>query len=459
MAFARRGSTEVNRFLIPRHKANNIQSGNGHKESLLGNALKCLVNITGDAFNGVGKDSYFSSGGDTGEVYRIYRRNLKENLANYRLNDDAMLKVCFLAWRGISCSRRFNPREVQLERLAKILSTKAELDDMLKPRALKRRGAIGVYTFLSGVRISLLKCHFDFWRTAKHKQRRKLVKYFDKWNVWASVQRLRRFTATRFMELVAQTSLLRRNRMAYKKFAYDRWVRVSQYTHRMRTVALLFRVWATQTASAVLNTRRKCKMALQEWRRIAKTNHDQREAYLERKKIQRLLVVFGGWRHTFLSAQAKKEVQTGSHDRVDDSAVRRGDSSDSVISRVDGNDKHDLGSLSGMTEEPPSKADESSVLQASLASVSVSSINVPRGSVSSIPHRSTTSTPPRKTTLRTPTRTSSGYGQSPCPSKLRASPSTKQDKQALWRKRMEKLKNMSEAFEDVNAQRLRASGL
>ena len=117
----------------------------------------------------------------------------------------------------MSTSHRINSRELQLERLTKILSTKAELDIMLQPRVLRRRGAIGVYTFLNGVRLGLLKNHFTFWRTAKHKQRRKLIEYFDKWNVWTSIHKLRKYTASRFIDILTRTSLVRRRRRAYRR--------------------------------------------------------------------------------------------------------------------------------------------------------------------------------------------------------------------------------------------------
>ena len=159
------------------------------------------------------------------------------------------------------------------------------------------------------------------------------------------------------------------------------------------------------------------------------------------------------------AVQADKGVEEESFNRQDYSTLSRGDSSGGAtsISRV-GDDKHDVGSISGMTEGPHSKLDESSVLQASFASVSSSKASY-RNGVNGTPQRSVINAPTRKIPARTPPRVSSGYGQTPSNLKQYTSPTTRHNKQTLWKLRMENLKSMSESFQDENTHRLRASGL
>ena len=182
--------------------------------------------------------------------------------------------------------------------------------------------------------------------------------------------------------------------------------------HKMRKVGLLFRVWATQTAAAVLTTKRKCKLALQEWRNITVTHNDQRDAYIARKQTERLLLVFKGWETSHVCGPGRQGVEEESFNRQDNSTLSRGDSGGGAQHLRVGDDKHDVGSISGMTEGPHSKLDESSVLQASFASVSSSKASY-RNGVNGTPQRSVINAPTRKIPARTCPRVSSGYGQTP----------------------------------------------
>ena len=458
VAFAKLGSTNINRFLIPRHK----QAGKDHhgtNESLLGNSLKIINAMTTDAMSSIPKDSCYSHGGDIGEVSRVYRRNMKENLANYAIDDDQMLKVCFLAWRGITNGRRFNSHEVQLERLANIMATKAEIEIMLKPSKIKRKGSIAIYAFLNGVRLGLLAHHFEFWRTMNQRTRRKLAKYFDKWNVWASMRQLRRCTATRFQELVISTTLLKWNSRTYKKVAIKKWKEMCEYHSKMGVVALYFRVWATMSAAAVKRSRNRVRLALREWSYLARESKRDSEEYVLAKQQGRMRAIFIGWKNELQAAQAIKEAKKESLERINNSNMSK---VGSITAASEGEeDKHDIGSLSGMTDENPNHSKISEI-------ANDSSVSVLRGSVASSsplkrppPSEDSSSVTPLRgnrraskltTQVCTPSR-SSGYGQSP--SRRQFTPS----KNALWAKRMEALKAMSESFQDENTQKLRTSGL
>ena len=96
------------------------------------------------------------------------------------------------------------------------------------------------------------------------------------------------------------------------------------------------------------------------------------------------------------AAQVDKGVEEESFNRQDNSTLSRGDSSGGAtsISRV-GDDKHDIGIYQRYDRGPHSKLDESSVLQASFASVSSSKASY-RNGVNGTPQRSVINAPTRK---------------------------------------------------------------
>jgi hypothetical protein len=237
----------------------------------------------------------------------MYSEEVKVNIRNLALDEDQFMKVCFVAWKSITKGRRLNDRKIQLNRFTSILNTKAQLDARLAPERVRRHGAIGIYSFLRGIRSSLLKAHFSFWRDISGLMTRKLARYFDKWNVWTSELKLRRMTASRFLEIVATTNLSSWCLKRYKSAAFAQWCTVGKYMYEMRKVALWFRVWKTVTGAIIRQRGQAIKAALREWRHIARENAIATASATQFRDERLVAALWGRWKLKHESTVSKKK--------------------------------------------------------------------------------------------------------------------------------------------------------
>lgn len=528
--FTKAGSSRLNRMLLPRHmkeeNSQNLENGRlngyGSANGILASSLKLLnVAVHEAVLTGISSDAYYSKGGDTGQVHREYRKGVRQNMSAYQLDDDEFMKVCFVAWKSITKGRRFaNDRQQQLDRFAAILRTKTELDIMLKPENLKRHGAIQLYSILSSFRVSLLRVNFEFWRDISGLMRRKLAKYFDRWNVWTSVSGLRKMTAIRFCEIIHSTGLIRWNRRRFKRLAFRKWLEVGSYLLEMKVVRLLFRSWKTKTEASGRESRLRIKVALKEWHHLAKEAAVKTRKAVQSRQTRLMRLLWGHWVAHRQDKLAKKDslarinnsnlskissISGGGGD-VDKNAASSADSGaggrtdeGSVIAAASSSGysdaPHDISGISLSTMNTSHAQDrdggggaDSRDVSVSVLQQSVSEEDAAAGSLPLLKEEPMLSPPRtrgsggsggggRRGDVTTPggaqgskgrasasasargTWSGNGKGKG-TPSRVARKPApVAQSKEALWELRMQSLKSLDSSFQEEQQGRLRASGL